>query len=187
MTANVPQYNPEFLAGGLWHPRRRVAAVLCGLALALLLVSTGVHFSLYLGFNFATAYPAVWWGLQLSILIHVLVGAVYKRQPFFRGPSAYVKEPQALIYLTMILVTSTLFYAMINFAHYYWVMRYGYPDTVNGQLLLILPHGQKPVPLSPEQFSLYQLYQARKVSGHWMLCHTLPLLTYYDWLTDRVI
>src|SRR4030095_3509277 len=117
MASNAPPYNPEFLAGGLWHPRRRVPVVLCALTLALLVVSAAVHFSLYLGFNFATAYPAAWWGLQLSILIHVFIGSVYKRPPFFRGPSAYVKEPQALVYLTMILATSTLFYALINFGY----------------------------------------------------------------------
>jgi hypothetical protein len=161
--------------------------MLCGLTLVLLLVSALAHFSSYSGFNFATAYPAVWVGLQISILMHVVIPALYKRNPFFRGPSAYVNEPQAVNFVMAIAVALSLFYAMINFGYYYWVMRYGYPDAVGGQLLLILPHGQKPVPLSPEQCSLYQLYQARKVSGHWMLCHSLPLMTYYDWLTDRVI
>jgi len=78
MASTAAQYNPKFLAGGLWHQRRRVPLILCALALMLLLVSTAAHFSTY-------------------------------------------------------------------------------------------------------------LYQARKVSGHWMFCHLLALMGYYDCLTDRVV
>jgi len=183
----VGDYNSTFLAGGLLHPRRRVALICCGFTLALLIISAVTHFSSYLGFNFSTQYPDFWLALQLSILTHFAIHAFYKRRPAFKGPSAYVEEPQAPIYLMIVLFTSALFYAMINFAYYEWILRFGYPDVVGGQFLLILPHGQKPVPLSTSQFSLYELFQARKVSGHWMLCHLAALMGYYDWLTDRVV
>jgi hypothetical protein len=178
-------YNPAFLAGGLWHPRRRIPRILCGLTLALLAISALAHFATYLGFNFSIQFPWLWLGLQLSYLIHLIIPVVYRRHPLFKGPAAYVKEPQLPTYLMILLTCFFLFYAMINFGYYYWVMRYGYPEEVGGQLLLILPHGQKPLQLSATQFSVYEFYQARKVSGHWMLCHLLPLMGYYDWLTDR--
>lgn len=153
----------------------------------LLVIGAVAHFTTYLGLNFSVQFPWLWLGLQLSILIHLAINFFYRRRPLFKGTAAYVKEPQLPTYLMILLTCFFLFYAMINFGYYYWVMRYGYPEEMGGQLLLLLPHGQKPLQLSPAQFSLYELYQARKVSGHWMLCHLLPLMGYYDWLTDRVI
>jgi hypothetical protein len=187
MNSKPANYNSKFLAGGLLHPGRRPALFIGLLTLALLLISAAAHFSTYVNVNISRDFPWLWLALHLSILIHFAIYWRYKRRPAFKGPAAYVEEPLVVVFLLAILIGFALFYAMINFAYYYWVLRYGYPDQVGGQFFLILPHGQKPLALSPDQFSLDELYQARKVSGHWMLCHLMPLMGYYDWLTDRVV
>ena len=179
-------YNSKFLAGGLLHPGRRPALFFCLLTLALLLVSAVAHFCTYATVNISRDFPWLWLALHLSILIHFAIHWRYKRRPTFKGPAAYVEEPLVVVFLLAVLIGFALFYAMINFAYYYWVLRYGYPDQVGGQFLLILPRGET-LKLSPDQFSLDELYQARKVSGHWMLCHLMALNGYYDWLTDRVV
>lgn len=185
MKSAVTPYNPKLLAGGLWHPQRRMPLFFCVLTLALLIASATAHFSSYLNFNSSTSFPNLWLVFHLSIFFHFAIGFFYKRRPLFSGPSAYVRESQAMLWLMIILFTACLFYAMINFMYYELILRFGYPDIVDGRQLLIVKGGS--IELSAEQFPRYQLYQARKVSGHWMVCHVMALMGYYDWLTDKVV
>ena len=104
-------YNPTFLAGGLLHPRRRKPLIFFGLTLTLLIVSTVAHFSTFLNFNFSTHFPYLWLALHLSILTPLVIYAFYKHKPAFKGPSAYVIEPQFANYL------------MISLSHRVYVLR----------------------------------------------------------------
>lgn len=168
------------------HPNRIRPFICFIITLLLLIVCLVAHASLYLNFNFPAHFPYLWIALHLSILTPFVIHAVYKHKPAFKGPAAYVKESTIVNYIVIILISSSLFYALFNFGYYEWVMQFGYPKIVNGEFVL-WDHREFVIKkLSATEFYQHELYQARKVSGHWMLFHALPLMGYYEWMTDRV-
>jgi hypothetical protein len=168
------------------HPKRVTPFICFFVTLVLFLLCAIAHVSLFLNFNYPAHFPHLWLALHLSILTPFVIHAVYKHKPTFKGPAAYVEEPAFITYVATILIASLLFYAIFNFFYYGVFMHFGYPKIVDGEFVLWDHRNFVIKKLSAEEFPRYELYQARKVSGHWMLFHVLPLYGYYDWLTDRV-
>ena len=170
----------------IMHPKRIRPFICFSSTLLLLIVCLVVHASLYLNLNFPAHFPRLWMALHLSILTPLVIHAVYKHKPAFTGPAAYVQESALVNYVAVIFICSALLYALFNYAYYESLLRFGYPKIVNGDMVLWDPRNFIIKKLSAPEFYQHELYQARKVSGHWMLFHALPLMGYYDWLTDRV-
>jgi len=174
------------LQTGIMHPKRIKPFICFIITSALFVLCVGAHASLYFNFNFPAHFPRPWLALHLSIITPFLIRVAYKHKPTFTGPAAYVDEPAIVSYVAVVLIISSLLYAMFNFAYYEWIMDGGYPKIVGGDFVLCGPKDFVIRKLTAPEFNQYELYQARKVSGHWMIFHALPLYQYYDWLTDRV-
>lgn len=148
-------------------------------------LSWAVHISLYLDFNFPHQFPSTWLALNLAIFFGY-IPLLFPYKPVFTGTAAYVKETFLVPYIVLISTVPALLLAF--FSYFYWdeALRHGYPELIDGQYYLHFPRGDHLLRITGEEFSKYQLYQARKVSGHWMLCHVLPMMYLYERLTDRV-
>ena len=143
-----------------------------------LIASSFIHFYLYFGFNLAELSPPLWTVMHVSI-IGGWVGIYFLQKSGVRYLVDFSKERSPVLLTAMtVLFAFFLFYALINFFYHEEALRYGHPDIVNGQQILVLPRGQMPH-LTPEEYASAKLYQARKNSGHWMLFHLVPCMMLY--------
>ena len=154
-----------------------------------IVVTFVVHGALYFGLNLRTAAPNVWTAIQLSILI-TAAGVVF----WYRHSPTLTTEMYAEMWtghstvglVLTILYTVFLFYALFNVFYWDRLLHYGFLDFRDGHYVIDL-RGQVVKTLLPSEVPTYQLYQARKYSGHWMICNTVLCLFassnvhYWNW------
>ena len=145
-----------------------------------LVLCTIAHASLYLGFNFQKAFPTLWLILHLSIIVGYIPLPFMYRGHEKPNPEEYTAQVPKLLLPFFLLFALSFPYALFNFVYNNDALKEGYPETINGEQVLVLPHGQQPKKLTPEEYAQAELYQARKTSGHWMLCHFVPCMLLYE-------
>jgi hypothetical protein len=145
-----------------------------------LLASIIVHFSLYFGFSLYEASSNLWLTMQFAIF-GGWIGAIMLRNSSGTFPSdlASRRAPQLLLLMGALFVFSFA-YALFNFHYCDDKLKSGYPYMVDGQRFLYVPRGGHYLKLTFEQFHEAGLYQARKTSGHWMICHLIPCMMFYE-------
>ena len=145
-----------------------------------LLASIIVHFSLYFGFSLYEASSILWLTMQLAIFGGWVGGIVLiNSSRKFPSDLASRRAPKLLIVMVALFVFS-FSYALINFHYYDSKLKEGHPDIVDGQRVLALAHGAPPQRLTYEEFRQAEIYQAGKTSGHWMICHLIPCMMFYE-------
>jgi hypothetical protein len=138
------------------------------------------HVSLYFGFNCQKAFPTLWLMLHLSIIVgYIPLPFLYEKNEQVNPKEYTAKIPKVLLPIVLLFMLAYP-YALFNFVYCNDALKEGYPDTVNGEQVLVLPHGQRPRKLTEEEYAQAELYQARKTSGHWMLCHMIPCIFLYE-------
>jgi hypothetical protein len=145
-----------------------------------LLASIIVHFSLYFDFSLYEASSNLWLTMQLAIFGGWIGGILLRNSSgTFPGDLGRGRAPKLLIVLGALFVFS-FSYAWINFHYCDDKLKSGYPYIVEGQRFLYVPRGNHYLTLTVEQFHEAELYQARKTSGHWMICHLIPCMVFYE-------
>lgn len=144
-----------------------------------------LHAPLYFGLNTRSAYPTAWLLMHLSMVVSW--AAVFVAYRLSRG-TVEVKPDEraapALVMLTLLFVLCAP-YAVFNFIHTHELLRGGSLGIVDGENV-VLVKGRVAMRLSPDEVPRYELYEARRVSGHWMLAHLIPgffLYMYVKWNT----
>lgn len=137
-------------------------------------VSLAVHASLYFGFNMREALPYAWLLLQLSVLGSLAAIAVAYRSTVNLKPEHYTEHSRVLLIWTVLFVFF-LPYALFNFFYTSSLLQEGYLDVVGGEHVIVT-RGRRLITLSAAQLPAYQLYEARKYSGHWMICHLFAFM-----------
>jgi hypothetical protein len=134
-------------------------------------VSLAVHGALYFGFNMRNAAPTPWTAIQLSILLTGIGVVCCDRNPAKFIDEIYIAHSKVLMWLT-ILFFVFLSYACFNFFYNDYLLHYGYLDIV-GRHHVIVNKGRLVKSILPEELPTYQMYEARKYSGHWMICNVI--------------
>ena len=139
-----------------------------------IVVTLFVHAALYFGFNLRTSAPNLWTAIQLSLLV-TAAGVVF----CYRHPPTFIKEmyeehSTVLLWLTIFFAVF-LFYAIFNVFYWDRWLHFGYLDFREGHYVIV-NKGRIVRSLSPSEVPIYQFYQARKYSGHWMICNTVLCL-----------
>jgi hypothetical protein len=169
--------------------KERLKVIFIYITVVLFVASLSAHLSLYAGFNFGMHFPMLWFLLNVSILIGFIpLGVKYLSEhysdvpqpastpePYARGSAQYVGFPNVAELLVGLGMFVILFYPLFNFQYWDSVL-YGHPVAIDGRYFMHYYHGGGLRQISAEDFALKSLYQARKVSGHWMAAHLIAFL-----------
>lgn len=136
-----------------------------------LVVTFAVHFALYFGFNLRIVAPTVWTAIQFSILLTGVGVVICYRWAAALPPELDNEHSSVLLWLT-IMFAVFLPYAGFNYFYNEHLMHFGNLDFV-GRHHVIVYKGELVKAISPEELPAYQAYEARRYSGHWMICNVV--------------
>jgi len=151
---------------------KRSITLLCLLYSAIsIAVAFLAHASLYFGFNLKHSAPTLWLLLHLSVAVSGLACIFsYRSPPDFRA-EIFNEHSTALLCLTALFIIF-LPYALFNFFYTSSLLHEGYLGVVDGKHVILL-RSEPIMTLGVDELPRYELYEARKYSGHWMICHVL--------------
>jgi prepilin signal peptidase PulO-like enzyme (type II secretory pathway) len=167
--------------------RDRLTVVFIYFTIVLFVASLAAHVSLYVGFNVQARFPTLWFVLNVSILVGFIpLGVRYLSnhfsdvtmpapKPYVPGSAPYVGAPHVAEAIVGAAMGFILFYPFFNLI-YCEEMLHGYPEIIDGRYFMHYYHGGGLHQISPDVFAVKSLYQARKLSGHWMAAHLIAFL-----------
>jgi tetratricopeptide (TPR) repeat protein len=140
-----------------------------------------LHLSLYTGSDLSTSLSRPWIFMHFAI-VGGWVGLLILRKFSVVPPATYGQTAEStFLQIGTILFCLFLFFELFNFMYYEErVLRERYPDIIDGQYVMAGYHGAKPRKVTEQEYRQGVIYQARKTSSHWMICHLIPCLLLYD-------
>jgi hypothetical protein len=175
-----------------------IFAIFCGL---LFVVSLGVHIASYV-YSAGISMSSTWY---IHVLLFIPFGYMVIRSSLLQNhyllkdektysdrfektisqiARMYKQIPDSLRRIILFIGIALIIYVPFNFIMGMAHLGHGGPDYSNGKYFLS-NHGKYVRDLTKEEYIMYQAYEVRFFSGHWMLFTYLPLI-YFSFVDRKV-